>query len=376
MRHRESAFFLVAALLILTTAVAVGMVTVTRSVTELAGSSRFSATHRAFHLAEASMDATLVNFQGGQLTDLVLSTMADGSYWATVHPAGTFEYFINGHGLQGADQRDVEAVVRLTPRSVFQFGLFGGNQVIVSGQAITDSFDSSLGAYDPATAQAGGDVGTNAVTPGGITISGSIAINGQIAVGPGVADPDSVVVISGGTALITGNPPVESQSTTMALPPVTVPEGLTCGDMVVSGQTTLLLPSGLGSHCFHDLTVSGGGMLTADGPVKVYVTGAFTASGDTVIGIPSDPTAMLLFLVSSEQATFEGSLTGSTKFYGGMYAPSATIEVTGNAQVFGSVVARAVNVSGDAQVHYDHALGTLAEPVGLYDTEILSWREP
>ncbi|MBI4003840.1 MAG: hypothetical protein HY353_02355 [Candidatus Omnitrophica bacterium] len=375
MRHRQSAFFLITALVILTTTVALGLVTVTRSVTELAGSSRFSATHRAFHLAEASMDAALVNFQGGQLNDLVLSTMAGGSYWATVHPVGTLEYLINGHGLQGVDQRDVEAVVKLTPRSVFQFGLFGGSQVIVSGQAITDSFNSSLGAYDPSTAGDAGDVGTNSVTAGGITISGSIAINGQLAVGPGVADPNSVVVISG-TALITGSPPVESQSIAMALPPISVPEGLTCEDMVVSGQTTLLLPSALGQHCFHDLTVSGGGTLTADGPVKVYVTGAFTASGNTVIGIPLDPTAMLLFLVSNEQATFESSLTGSTEFYGGMYAPSATIRIASNAQVFGSVVAQAVDVSGDAQVHYDQALGALSEPIGIYDTEILSWREP
>ena len=117
-------------------------------------------------------------------------------------------------------------------------------------------------------------------------------------------------------------------------------------------------------------------MLAADGPVKVYVTGAFTASGNTVIGIPTDPTAMLLFLVSNEQATFESSLTGSTVFYGGLYAPSATINVSGNAQVFGSVVAQAVDVSGDAQVHYDQAIGKLTEPIGLYDTDILSWREP
>jgi len=376
MRHRESAFFLIVALVILTSTVALGLVTVTRSVTELAVSSRFSATYRAFHLAEASVDAAIVNFQSGQLNDLVLSTMADGSYWATVHPAGSLQYLINGHGLQGTEQRDVEAVVQLTPRSVFQFGLFGGNQVIISGEAITDSFNSSLGAYDPSTAQDGGDIGTNSVTPGGITISGSIAINGQIAVGPGVDDPNSVVTISGGTALITGVPPVESQSTALALPPITVPEGLTCEDMSVKGQTTLLLPSALGQHCFHDLTVSGGGMLTADGPVKVYVTGAFTASGNTVIGIPSDPTAMLLFLVSNEQATLESNLTGSTEFYGGMYAPAATINITGNAQVFGSVVAQAVDVSGDAQVHYDQAIGNLTEPIGLYDTDILSWREP
>src|SRR3989338_8058369 len=229
----QSAFLLITALVVIIAMVAVGAASLTRSATEIQASSRFSSAQQAFHLADASVDAALVNFQGGQLNDLVLSTMAGGSYWATVHPVATLEYLINGHGLQGLDQRDVEVVVRLTPRSVFQFGLFGGNQVIISGQAITDSFDSSLGAYDPNAAGEEGDIGTNAVTAGGITISGSIAINSQIAVGPGVADPGSVGAISGGTALITGTPPVESQSVAMALPPLTVPEGLSCLDLSV-----------------------------------------------------------------------------------------------------------------------------------------------
>jgi len=302
--------------------------------------------------------------------------MSSGNYWATVNPSGTLTYLINSHGLQGAEQRDLEVVVRVTPRSVFEFSLFGGEQLLVSGEAITDSYDSRLGAYDPNTPGSNGDIGTNAITPGGVSVSGSIAINGQIAVGPQVPNPNSVVVISGGSVLITGQPPVISQVTTMGMPPVTVPTGLSCTDLSVTGHTTMLLPSALGQHCFNNLSISGGATLTADGPVKIYVTGTFTASGNTVIGIPSDPTAMVLLLVSNQQATIESSLTGSSEFYGGLYAPSAIIEINGNAQVFGSVIARIVRVSGHAQVHYDEALGQLVDPVGRYGTTLLSWREP
>src|SRR3989338_4346703 len=162
MRRRlgsQSAFLLITALVVIIAMVAVGAAALTRSATEIQASSRFSSTNQAFHLADASVDATLVNFQGGQLNDLVLSTMAGGSYWATAHDQGNLVYLVNGHGLQGLDQRDVEAFVRLTPRSVFQFGLFGGDQVIVSGEAITDSFESRLGAYDPMTAGGGGKGG-------------------------------------------------------------------------------------------------------------------------------------------------------------------------------------------------------------------------
>jgi len=115
--------------------------------------------------------------------------------------------------------------------------------------------------------------------------------------------------------------------------------------------------------------------LTADGSVKVYVTGQFSASGNTTIGVSSDPTYLLLLLVSSQEATIEGGLTGNTEFYGGLYAPTATINISGNAEVFGSVVAKTVKVSGNAKVHYDEALGVLTDPVGLYQVRVFSWRE-
>jgi len=376
MRRNESSFFLVTALILLTAMLAFGATTLTRSTTDLYGSSRSVATHRAFHLAEAAVDAVMTNIQGGQFDNLLIAQMTGGNYWATVDPVAALTYRIHGHGLLGSDQRDLEAIVRVTPHSVFDFALFGSEHLIVSGEAITDSFDSGVGAYDPDAPGNNGDIGTNSTASGSVNVSGTIAINGQIAVGAETGDPSTVVVISGGSALITGQPPIVPQSTPLAMPQVTVPDGLSCTDLSVTGNTTLLLPSALGQHCFNNLTVSGGATLTADGPVTVYVTGAFTASGNTVIGVASDPSAMIILLVSSQQATIESSLTGSSAFYGGLYAPSATITIDGNAQVFGSVVAQGVTISGDAQVHYDEALGELTDPIGRYDTTLLSWYEP
>src|SRR3989338_11092656 len=115
MRRRlgnQSAFLLITALVVVIAMVAVGAAALTRSATEIQASSRFSSAQQAFHLADASVDAALVNFQGGQLNDLVLSTMVGGSYWATVHDQGNLVYLVNGHGLQGLDQRDVRSEER------------------------------------------------------------------------------------------------------------------------------------------------------------------------------------------------------------------------------------------------------------------------
>ena len=76
-------------------------------------------------------------------------------------------------------------------------------------------------------------------------------------------------------------------------------------------------------------------------------------------------------------------MTGSTKFYGALYGPNSTINIQGNAEVYGSIVARTVNVTGSAIVHYDEALADCNGPTppqscgvnNLYKATTVSWRE-
>ena len=42
--------------------------------------------------------------------------------------------------------------------------------------------------------------------------------------------------------------------------------------------------------------------------------------------------------------------------YGTMYAPNAAVTVRSNFELFGSVVARSVDLSSNARVHFDEAL--------------------
>ena len=218
-------------------------------------------------------------------------------------------------------------------------------------------------------------MGTNSVEVGGIEISGNITVNGQVAVGPGVSDPSTVVDINGGSAIISGTPPIVSQQVALPMPEVAVPPGVPCTDLAINGSETVVLSAAVGNYCFNTLSVSGGGTLTVDGPVKVYVTTLFHAIGNTQIGVPSNPAYLTMLLVSDSQATIEGSMSGTTEFYGGLYAPSAHIDVGGDALIYGSIIARTVGVSGDAQIHYDESLGELTDPIGLYRIRILSWRE-
>jgi len=358
----------------------------------------------ALHLAEAGVDQAAINLRTptDTLDDITTRTLAAGAFQVDtpMDSLDSLTWKVTTRGSSVYDpglERGVEVVFALTPQSIFQYALFGEQGVSVSGHAETDSYDSRLGAYDENTNSGyEGDVGTNVTTFGGITVGGSIFVDGQAVVGPDVADPISVVSSSCGpsqpeciNAFITGgtSPPsddqdVVSSSEPFPFPPVTVPAGLTCGDLTIAGGTQELLspdggPLGNGSYCYHSLTVEGNAQLTPTGPVDVYLTGQLIARGNSSIGDPSNPKALLFLMTSStEGATLEeGSLTGSTKFYGALYGPDAIIDIKGNAEVFGSIVAETVTVSGSAVIHYDEALTEMTDLSNLYTASVASWRE-
>lgn len=367
----------------------------------------------ALHLAEAGVQQAALNLRTASTTDdspamdgVATAALSSGGYTiGSPQTVGVGITKIIVTGTSQLEQRRVEATYRLTPESVFQFALFADQQVLVSGSAITDSYDSRNGAYNndqssPSyNAGHNGDVGTNGTTSGGVTVGGgSLFIDGQVAVGVGVSDSYSVVSASGCGSqtiqacldpVITGGYPagssqdVVTQPTDFPLPPVNIPPALTavCGPMTVGGNQTKTLPVDGSAQCIGDeccftqLQVQGGGTLTASGPVTVYLTGEFTATGNTVVGVPSEPTWMLIQVAATGEATLEGTITGSSQFYGAIYAPDATITVSGDAEVYGAIIANTVNVTGSAEIHYDEAMTDVTDISNTFQTEVIAWRE-
>jgi len=343
---------------------------------DLSISERAIREERAFQLAEAGVDAAALRLHVGDFTDLPDALMADGTYWAEVTPTGVpFGFTITSHGDYRASARAIEVVAHLVPTSVFRYALFGAAQLIVSGDVVTDSYDSASGAYDAATAGSDGDIGTNATATGGVTVDGSILVNGQVAVGPEVPDPSSVVDVNGGSAIITGVPQFVSQPVAMPVPPVSIPAGLTCSNLTVNGNVVHTLQSSVGVYCFDQLKVGGGARLTADGPVIVYIKDSFSATGSSVVGVEGDPTQLTMRFASNSSAKIENTLAGTTDFYGGIYAPETSFEVSGDTRIYGAVIAKTVEASGNVLVHYDEAMAELSGPTGFYVVNIKSWRE-
>ena len=359
-----------------------------RSLGEHGLSQRHAARARAFELAEAALDQASFNLRTplDAADDVLTATLPTGTAQVeAVNQLGPTLWQVTTNGTIGQEQRRIEAIFQLVPQSVFQFALFGDQQVNVSGNAITDSYDSSLGPYNNDANSPGynaahnGDVGTNSTATGGVTVGGSIFVDGQVAVGAGVADPLSVVsgydpaFITGGTSPPSDTQDVAAQSSTSPMPPVTIPSGLTCSDFTVQGNTTISLPPG--TYCYRNLTIQGNATLTASGSVTVYLMGELNAQGNSVVGVVNDPTQMLFLLSSTAEATLEQTVQGNNTFYGAIYGPQARFTIQGNAQVHGSIIARQINVQGDAVLHYDERLSTSTAVPNVYQRALISWRE-
>jgi hypothetical protein len=355
----------------------------TRSLNESRIGRRSLTLHRAFYMAEAGLDQALLNLRtpADAADDVTSGALLTGTY-AVDAPVSlsSMVWQVTSHGYSDGEHRRVQATVQLTPQSVFQFALFGDQIVSVSGSAITDSYDSRDGAYDEDDAGHNGDIGTNSTGAGGIAVGGSIFVDGQVAVGAGAADPETVVTgydpafITGGTSPPSDTQDVVAQSQTFPMPAVTLPGGLTCTDATIGGNSTVTLASG--TYCYNNLTIQGGGTLTTDGEVTIYLIGSFNAQGNSSYGVPSDPSRMIMLVTPSGDATIEqGSITGSTEFYGAIYAPESTINITGNANVFGSIIAERINMTGSAAIHYDEALTQETQIANVFQTAVASWQE-
>lgn len=394
MRGRRG-FVLLVSLLAVTFLTLAGTSFLTFGVWQARASTRLYNRSSALHLAEAGLAQASRNLQTPSTTDDITTQVLSTGRFELDAPVslGASMSRVTSHGISGSEQRQLEAVFRLTGQSIFRYALFGDQNLSVSGSAITDSYDSSEGAYNDDESSPGynaghdGDVGTNASTAGGVAVSGSIFIDGQVAVGYQAADPYSVmtgynpVFITGGTDPPTNSQDVVAQSSAFSMPAVTIPTGLSCSDFMVTGNTTVTLsptggPLGTGVYCYDDLTIQGGGALTASGSVTVYLTGALMARGNSTVGVPSSPTSMVFLMNSSSEATLEeGTLTGSTKFYGALYGPSASITISGDADLYGSIIAKSVSVTGSASIHYDEAMSDVTQVTNTFTTSRIAWRE-
>jgi hypothetical protein len=321
-------------------------------------------------------------------------------------------------GGVGAARLQVSATIERQDTPIYKYAAFatdnGCDALKFGGNAHTDSYDSSTygGVGTPAISASGGNVGTN----GNLNEFGNSQIAGTLSTprsGVGACSAANVTALTGNLAGVSGGIVQLSQAIAYPtppapnpLPPTTAisfsknggcPAGagaycsasangatftpptattvVTLGNVSANAQAVLHLSAGI--YVVNSLSLASQVEIVLDGPGPVIfqIAGVGVA---TPLDMTGGSLANATFNPTQLQFVYGG--TGNVKLAGGatsaalLYAPQATVTITGNNDFYGAVVAGKVTDMGVAAIHYDRSLQNSATTAGNPMMDEFNWR--
>lgn len=258
-------------------------------------------------------------------------------------------------GRIGGAERVINATLANDP--LLKHTLFGKDGVTFTGDSYIDSFDSRVGPYGSVTPNANGHVRSN----GAISLSGTgTSIRGDATAGTTVSEGTGTI-----TGAVTENAPPLSFPPVSHCSPPSSGAGISGtgnwsydiygGSLQVSGGDITLAE---GTYCFSSVSFLAQSSLTVSGPVKIYLNGSWDTSAGSIVNTTTLPANLQIFAHTHDSH-------GNIKFAGGaqafmsIYAPNATITLTGGTNYYGAIVGGRITVNGGTHIHYDESLGTI-----------------
>lgn len=322
---------------------------------------------------QLQLDHARLNLGGAESSspDIVLGTgwgtgvAPDDSYNGSLAPNSDIAYNIDSIA-------QLEAQIATLDAQIAQYVDLGSQSV----EGLSETALSAL--QEEATAGTidhtfdGALVGSN----GTVTLSGSGSdapeIFGDVIPGPG-AD-----VATSGDALVTGE--TEARGQAVDLPPVEVPEvdmlpaavqaspipmvvspgSVGYASMTVAADAELIV-RGPCNLVLGSLTLEPGADLfldTTDGDVALFVTGPVDLrAGSNVMTSGASPDELSLQVADavSTDGTPPVKLDATASFYGTIYSPNSGVRVGADFEVFGGLVAQALELAPGTRLHFDGA---------------------
>jgi hypothetical protein len=396
--RREEGIALVITLLVMTILFVMGTAFLSISSTETLIAINERNRVQAFHLAEAGLERAIaeLNANGAYGGTTGPQSLGFGTYETTVTNSGPVPGVVDPKQIVSMgyvpnnlvpNRAKAQVEVQVQRGSPFQFGLFGMNifRLESSGTGVVvDSYDSSLGPYDPANPgfeghiHSNGDIDVednstvrgNAQAAGTITVGAGSTITGTRTEGVpsiGVATSISYPACTGGVGISPGGNYVYD------------PVG--CSLIVIAGKTVTF---DQGTHSFGKITVQSGAKIAVNGPVTLYLTDQFKAEKNAVINTSMIPGNLMIF--SSYNGT-DGNGTDAMmmaslalgefgEFYAGIYAPNGEVEFNnGGWQIYGAIIAKEIDIEDKSGFHFDKALTQARSPAGKFRPTANTWRE-
>ena len=114
----------------------------------------------------------------------------------------------------------------------------------------------------------------------------------------------------------------------------------------VSGKTAVFVGGDLDAASGFDVELGPGAEL------DLFVEGALANLASFSLGSPAAPGQARVYVHGASNLT----LPAGARFAGNLYAPNASLVLSGQAEVFGSVFVRSLNSSGALTIHFDDAV--------------------
>ncbi|MEJ2745566.1 MAG: hypothetical protein P8123_07785, partial [bacterium] len=253
-----------------------------------------------------------------------------------------------------------------------------------------------------------GNLYASGTSSGAITITGTAHVTGNAATGPGGTVTQTPQGLIAGN--ITHDQDPETPEPEKELPSVEVPSSLTglaygvnglhtdglwtktgsgpadpipggnwkLKRIKLTGSSSLTIGTeGMETNIYltgdtgNSILQTGSTIITCLGKVTFYVDANVRSSGSGIWNQNNAPPNLLIY---GTPTCSDVKLTGSTAFYGAVYAPSADMHVTGSNASYGSFIGKTISATGTVGFHYDEALRNVpgSTPLGY---AVVYWQE-
>ena len=274
---------------------------------------------------------------------------------------------------------EVSAVIERTASPFWDKAVWVRTSANFSGNPVgsyVDAYDSALGPYG-GTNISNTSFGSN----GDVTLGGFARINGDLFYGPTGTFNNNV---QAGWTSVTGQvtqlpakrdfPPIPNFAVGTTDPPiqkgVSTPIGAgSYRDITVPRDTNITLTGG--TYYIDHFTLNQGATISLQGAnTTLFVKSGLTFNQGAVLN-SSDPSLFQIYYAGTNAATVSLKTTGS--YYGTIYAPNATLSLSGGTGFYGSFIADTLVASGGSAIHYNKALGTKSLALGPF--RIMTWTQ-
>jgi len=257
----------------------------------------------------------------------------------------------------------------------FTYAAFGDEGIVTNVDTDTNSYDSRVGPYGvDGNTSSWGNIGTNSVADGGVTLNDDSEISGNAYSGP-ESDPDLVIVLNGTSEIYKNKLSLSKSKKMVSIP---APQNLDSqGFYTLTGAVEDTINQ---SGEYSGFVLSDSAKTTITGDITLYINGEFLMNSNSTLEIAPtstvtiylggesfeisggaklnnvslDPTKLLILGTDGCNGTMHWG--SSSLFYGAIYVPKATVEYWTTKDLYGSLVAKKLISNAHYDIHFDIAL--------------------